>query len=395
MRNLAKKSVAAALSGELSGLPRRVLELRADGGPAAFTKLNTLLAGLDSDDRYRDWATYYGAATGRVSGRGFQPQNLPRGGAIEDVDAAILDVMSGDYKHIQAKYAQPLALIGSLLRTMICAPAGKKLLGADFTTIEPRILSLLADDQQKLDEFRTFDAGSGWDIYIATYARVFGVKPETVTKQQRAIAKIMVLALGYGGSLEAVKNVAPPDVQLTDSEILNIVARWRLAHPKITRLWRELDRAAWRAVRTPREVFRVGRHLAFECDSDRYLSLKLPSGRSIIYPDARLGADDYGRGHVVFKDNARGQWIDVRGYPGIWAENATSGLARDVLTDAMLRLDDAGFEIVLTVHDEIVVEVSENSACIEEFTKLMTTVPSWAPELPVAAKIWTDRRYTK
>ena len=112
----------------------------------------------------------------------FSLQNLPRGGAIEDVDAAIRDVMSGDYKHIQAKYAQPLALIGSLLRTMICAPAGKTLLGADFTTIEPRILSLLADDQQKLDEFRTFDAGSGWDIYIATYARVFGVEPETVTK---------------------------------------------------------------------------------------------------------------------------------------------------------------------------------------------------------------------
>ena len=303
MRSLTKKSVAAHLAGELSDLPRRVLELRADGGPAAFTKLNTLLAGLDPDDRYRDWSIYHGAGTGRVAGHGFQPQNLPRGGAIKDIDAAIADVMRGDYEHVRSKYGRPLALIGNLLRPMLCAPVGKKLQGADLATIEPRALSLLADDQQKLDEFRAFDAGSGWDIYIATYARVFGVTPETVNALQRQIAKIMVLALGYGGSLKAVRNVAPPDVQLTDSEILEIVARWRFAHPKSRDFGASsiVQRGAQCARRG--KSFWSGNICAFECDAGRYLS---PGTAFRALDHLPRCASRRGRSpsrHVVFKDN--------------------------------------------------------------------------------------------
>jgi DNA polymerase len=170
----------------------------------------------------------------------------------------------------------------------------------------------------------------------------------------------------------------------------------RAAHPAIVKFWREIDCAAWTAVRERGRVIRCG-PVAFKC-SGAFLLLKLPSGRKISYPLPRILGDE-GEQHVVFADNAAGQFLDCRhgqgAYGGLWTENVVSGIARDLLAEAMLRIEAAGYPIILHVHDEIVAEVPLGSGSRDEFIRLMTRRPAWALELPMAANAWQDSRYTK
>jgi DNA polymerase len=171
---------------------------------------------------------------------------------------------------------------------------------------------------------------------------------------------------------------------------------WRVAHPAIKRFWHKIDRAAWTAVRERGRITHCG-PVAFRC-TGAFLQLKLPSGRKLSYPQPRIVGDEHEQS-VVFADNGAGQFKDCRhgngAYGGLWTENVVSGIARDLLADAMLRLEAAGYPIVLHVHDEIVAEVPEGFGSAENFTQLMTRKPSWALELPIAASAWSGPRYCK
>jgi DNA polymerase len=177
---------------------------------------------------------------------------------------------------------------------------------------------------------------------------------------------------------------------------IGIIRAWRAAHPNIKQLWGRLDRAAWTAVQERGRVVRCG-VVRFQCNGI-FLQLTLPSGRALSYPQPRIIGDEREQ-HVVFADNAAGQFQDCRhgqgAFGGTWAENVVSGIARDLLADAMLRIEAAGYPIVLHVHDEVVAEVPEGFGDADEFTHLMTRKPSWALDLPIAAKAWTGTRYTK
>jgi DNA polymerase len=395
-KTLDKKAIERLLTGELPPQVQRVLELRQGGAQAAVKKINALLARVGDDDRVRGAFRYHGAATGRWAGEGFQPQNLKRP-AVGDIDAAIAAVATGDYAHVKERYERPLAVVGDCSRSMITAAPGHVLIGADFSSIESRVLAWVAGEQWKLDAYRRYDAthDPADEPYRVTAASIFHIAPDNVTKEQRSVGKTCDLALGFQGGLKAFRKFEPD--RFTDKEIEDFKKKWRDTHPCIRQFWHDVDRAAWTAVRERGRVVQCGR-VFFKC-TGAFLQLKLPSGRKLSYPFPRIEIEDIRHQAVVFADNAAGQFKDVRhgngAYGGLWTENVVSAIARDVLAEAMQRVETAGYAITLTVHDEIVAEVPIGFGCAEQFTDLMTHKPAWALDLPIAASAWSGQRYCK
>jgi DNA polymerase bacteriophage-type len=279
---------------------------------------------------------------------------------------------------------------------MICAAPDRVLIGADFSSVESRVLAWVADEHWKLDAYRRFDAtrDPGDEPYRATAAAIFHVPPSEITNEQRNVGKTCDLAFGFMGGIAAWRKFEPD--RFNDDGVKQFNTNWRATHPAIKRFWYSIDRAALTAVRERGRVVRCG-PVAFK-STGAFLLLKLPSGRKISYPAPRA-VGDAERQHVTFLDNAAGQFTECRGgqgaYGGLWTENVVSGIARDLLADAMLRIEAAGYPIVIHVHDEIVAEVPEGFGSTDEFTRLMTQKPAWALELPIAAKAWIGKRYTK
>jgi DNA polymerase len=385
------------LDPELVPAVRQVLELRLGGAQAAVKKIDALLARAGDDGRVRGAFRYHGASTGRWVGEGFQPQNLKRP-LVEDISAAISAVGTGDYAHVCSLYPKPLSVVGDCSRSMIVAAPGHVLIGADFGAIESRVLAWVAGEKWKLDAYNRYDATHDPrdEPYCETACRIFRVPSGTYTKDspKRNIGKVCDLAFGYMGGINAWRKFEPD--RFTDEEVKRFNAEWRATHPAIKRFWYNIDRAALTAVRERGRVIRCGPVL-FK-STGAFLLLKLPSGRKLSYPQPRAVGNEQ-RQHVVFADNAAGQFCDCRNgqgaYGGLWTENIVSGIARDLLADAMLRIEAAGYPIVLHVHDEVVAEVPEGFGRTDEFTHLMTRKPAWALDLPIAAKAWTGKRYTK
>jgi DNA polymerase bacteriophage-type len=389
---LDKKTIEQHLeAGNLPRQVRRALELRLGGAQAAAKKIETLLVRADDGDRVRGSFRFHGAGTGRFSAEGVQPQNLKKRGTVDNIDAAIAAITTGDFQHVKSLYPKPLAVVGDCTRAMICAASGKVLIGADFSSIESRILSWIAGEEWKIDSYRRHDAtrDAADEPYRVTAAAIFHVQPGAITKEQRNLGKTCDLAFGYQGGVAAFRKFSDA---FSDDEVKIFNQEWRASHPAIKRFWYDIDRAALTAVRERGRVVRCG-SIAFKSNGT-FLQLKLPSGRKISYPFARAVGDEQ-RQHVVFQDNASGKFTETRGYGGIWVENTVSGIARDLLAEAMLRLEGAGYLIILHVHDEIVAEVPVGFGSTEEFTHLMTRRPAWALDLPIAASAWTGSRYTK
>ena len=397
---LSKKAIERQFErGALPMLTRRVLELRLAGAQSAVKKIDALLARAGNDDRIRGAFRYHGASTGRWAGEGFQPQNLKRP-AIEDLDAAIAAVASGDITRVKELHEPPLAIVGDCSRAMIIAAPEHELIGGDFSMVEARVLACLANEDAKLDVFRRFDRSGDLAThpYVIAAAKALHIAPARISKgsPEYQIGKIVELAFGYQGGLNAWRRFDPD--RCTDDEVHAFKHEWRAAHPHIVQFWHDLDRAAWLAVRDPGRVVPCG-VVAFKVVGS-YLKLLLPSGRKLSYPFPRIIRDDYGS-HVVFSDNSNGQFKDCRhglgAYGGLWTENVVQAVARDLLAEAMLRIEAAGYPIVLHVHDEVVAEVPIGFGSTNEFTQLMTQVPSWATAtgLPLAASAWRSERYAK
>jgi DNA polymerase len=396
--SLDKKTIEALLDQD-NGLPpavRRVLQLRLDGGQAAARKLSTLLATVGDDGRVRGAFKFHAAATGRWGGSRFQPQNLKKP-KLENVEGAIAVISTGSYEHVRKLY-QPLSVIGDISRSLICAAPGCTLIGADFSSIESRILAWISCEQWKTDAFKRYDAtqNAADEVYCATACRIFGVPVGTFTKNspERVIGKTADLAFGYQGGLAAWRKFQPD--RFSDEEVERFKDQWRNAHPNIKKLWHRLDRAAWTAVQQRGRLVRCG-VVTFKCNG-AFLRLTLPSGRVLCYPQPRIIGDEHEQ-RVLFSDNAAGRFQDCRhgqgAYGGLWTENVVSSIARDLLAETMLRIEAAGYPIVLHVHDEVVAEVPEGFGSTNQFIHLMTRKPAWALDLPIAAKAWTAARYCK
>ncbi len=324
------------------------------------------------------------------------------------------------------------ALTSNAIRGCLIAPPGKKLVVADHANIEGRGVAWLAGERQKLDAFAAYDAGVGPDLYRLAFARAFGVDPENVTGRYRQIGKVMELMLGFEGGvgafitgaatydidLDALADAALPHVPeatrnaaidflhwrqsfekgghmpfgLTERQFVaceSLKRLWRDANPAIVAFWPKLKNAAIMAINRPGEVYKAGR-LKLQ-RSGAWLRIRLPSGRFLSYPGVRIDNDT-----ITYMGAQGRRWARLKTYGGKLCENATQGLARDVLAANMAAIEAAGYSIVLTVHDEIIAEAPDaphfNAA---HLSALMSRPPAWANGLPLAAAGFESYRYRK
>lgn len=407
-----------------------LLRLRVMSTRNSVAKYQSVLNWTNSDGRMRGTLQFRGASrTGRFSGRGPQFQNLARPSmkqdeiedAIECVKARTVDLFYDDVGKV----------LSNCLRGLIIAPEGKKLVVADFSNIEGRVLAWLAGEKWKIQAFRDFDAGKGHDLYKMTYGRTFGVDPAKVTKAQRQMGKVLELALGYGGGAGAfasfarlygvdlhgmaaeVRRTAPAAVYagaeesyetyflpkgLTegmDKEVFvacdTVKRMWRDANPKIAKLWKDVGKAVNDALLSP-EVSEVRGIIADR--KANYLRLRLPSGRYLVYPDAKT-EDDGGFSYMGVQQFTR-KWTRIRSYGSKCVENLVQGIACDVLLESLLRMDAAGYKAVLTIHDEVITEVPDTSAfSYERMAEVMAQAPEWALDMPLAVDGYESKRYRK
>jgi DNA polymerase len=393
LASLNKRSVSAVLAHDPGEAVRRVLTLRRDGARASVHKLKRLLVMVEADARLRGTLRFHAAHTGRWSGKGYQPQNLKRP-ETENIDAAVDAVLSGDIARVR-ELGAPLTIAGDIQRSVICAAPGHKLIAGDFSAIESRVLAWFAGEEWKLANYREYDATGRPELepYCATATRMLKRTVTPADDAGRQIGKTADLALGFGGTLKAWRRFNPDD-ERTDGEIDLNIAEWRHAHPATTEFWKDLNLACKQAVHTGGKINR-GNRFSFTMEHGT-LFITLPSGRRLAYPQARLGPGKYeGRREVYFKSNARGGWADERNWYGTFTENVVQATARDLLAHAMLRLERAGYPVVLHVHDEVVCEVPEDFGSEDEFRRIMLDLPDWAAGLPVAGKVRSGKRYAK
>ena len=395
--DLTAETVQEALHREdLDDDTRELLEIRRSLARSSSAKYRAIISRASADGRIRGSLLYHGAGTGRWAGAGIQPQNFPSRIKTSAPPEDLLEcILKGGLGLHNALYDDdPMSSAGAITRSVLTAKEGHDLIAADYSAIEGRGLAWLAGEETELAVYR-----SDQDVYVAAAAMILGKPYEAVTKEERqSPGKVATLACGYGGSVGAVRNFGGEG--MTDDEIkARIVYPWRDAHPMTVRFWRELEEACTAAVANPGLPY-YARAIAFRVQGG-FLLCRLPSGRLLYYydPDIRPTETSWGEikdavTYMSVDGNSR-KWTRTSTYGGKLAENVTQAICRDILADAMVRVERAGYPIVLTVHDEIVCEVPEGFGSVQELEALMCIRPKWAPGFPIAASGYRSKRYKK
>ena len=331
---------------------------------------------------------YHGASTGRWSSVGVNMQNNPRP-SFSDTDECIELFPQKDPALINMLYGDVSEALSSCIRGMLKAPPGRKLVVADYSQIEARVLPWLAGQNDVLDVFR-----SGQDVYKHTAAKIYRKPVEAIDSDERFVGKVAVLALGYQGGAKAFQSMAKVyGVDIDEPRADQIKTDWRKANPKIVQFWFDLEAAAIAAVENPGTTHRVG-SVAFRVFRG-FLFIRLPSGRLLAYYAPTMAPGRFGNLQVSFMgtNSVSRKWERQTTYGGKLSENIAQAVARDLMALAMIRTTDAGYDIVLSVHDELIAETTDGT--IDEFSKLMCELPEWADGLPVAADGFESQRYRK
>lgn len=323
------------------------------------------------------------------SGRLVQVQNLPQN-HIVDLELARNLVKQGRFGDVELFYDSTPRVLSELIRTAFIPKQGCRFLVADFSAIEARVLAWLSGEQWRLDVF-----ASHGKIYEASASAMFHVPIEEITKGSplRQKGKISELALGYGGSVGALTSMGALDMGLKGEELPSLVSAWRSANPHITKFWWDVDAAAIKTF-TEKKKTRIGR-ITFEYKSG-ILFAELPSGRKLAYVKPRMAVNRFGRNGLTYEGiGESGKWCRIETYGPKLVENIVQGTARDILAEAMLRLKKKGFDILMHVHDEAVLEVPEGISSVEEVCGIMAEQPRWAEGLPLRADGYECAFYKK
>ena len=341
-----------------------------------------------TDGRLHGLVQFYGASrTGRWAGRLLQVQNLPRN-KMDELDVAREMVKQRDIEGLDLIFGNVPDVLKQLIRTGLIAKEGYTFHVSDFNSIEARVLAWYAGEKWVLDVFR--DHGK---IYEATAAQMFNVPIDEVDGELRQKGKVSTLALGYQGSVGALIAMGAIDMGLKEDELKPLVDGWRRANKKIVSFWYDVQRAAVRAIEN-KGVVRLHKGLKFFCRKG-FLFIQLPSGRRLSYARVKLEEGDYGPKIVYEGQGDKVGFSTLDTYGGKLVENIVQATARDILAEAMQRLDENGYNIVFHVHDEAVAEVEKNTRTIKEMNDIMSIVPDWAEGLPLGAEGYETDYYKK
>ena len=390
LESLAKADVHAA-HDTATGAVKEVLELRGDLAKSSVKKYQAMQNVAGSDGRARGLIQFYGAGrTGRFAGRLVQVQNLPRN-YLTDLDQARTLVRTGNLDALELLYESVPDTLSQLIRTAFIPSTSHRFIVADFSAIEARVIAWLAGETTTLTAFR-----EGKDLYCETASRMFGVPVEKhgINAELRQKGKIAVLACGYGGSVGALKAMGALGMGLAEHELKPIVDAWRAANPHIVQLWADVEEAVIAAI-TSRQPIRL-RNLRFGIESG-ILFIELPSGRRLAYVQPRLGENRWGGTSITYTGTTTARrWGQLETYGGKLVENIVQAIARDLLVTGMHAVAKAGHQIVMHVHDEIVIDEPENSGfTVTDACELMSTLPAWADGLPLDAEGYECDYYRK
>ena len=369
------------------------LEIRERLSKSSIAKYKKMIDVACSDGRARGLLQFYGAVTGRWAGRLIQVQNLPQN-HIPDLDIAREIVKNGNLDLLEMMYDSPSDILSQCIRTAIIPKPGYKFIVADFSAIEARVIAWLAGEQWRLDVFR-----SHGKIYEASASQMFKVPIEQITKGSplRQKGKIAELALGYQGSVGALKSMGALKMGLTEEELQPLVDTWRLSNYKIVQFWYDTENKVIEAIEN-RTTVRINKYLRVIYKRGM-LFIELPSGRRLAYPKPKVvGHDKFpGKKKIIYQviNENTYQWGEVDTYGGKLVENIVQATARDCLAHSMLKLDELGYRIVMHVHDEIVIEIEENRDELEKVCDIMGEEIPWAPGLPLRADGYECSYYQK
>jgi DNA polymerase len=389
VENLSKKNVQE-LVGETEGEVKETLKLRLLMAKTSVRKYEALERAVCSDGRVHGLLQFYGAnRTGRWAGRLVQVQNLPQN-HLEDLKLARDLVKEGRFEDIELLFGNTPGVLSELIRTAFVPKEGHRFIVADFSAIEARVISWLAREKWRLEVF-----ASHGKIYEAAASMMFHVPIEEVTKGSplRQKGKISELACGYGGGVGALKAMGALEMGVEEDELQGLIDNWRTANPRIVNFWWEVDKAAITAVK---ERTKTRTHGIIFTYQSGMLFVTLPSGRNLVYVKPKLMLNKFGREGLTYEGiGATKKWERIETYGPKIVENIVQATSRDLLADAMLRLDQAGFAIVAHVHDEVICEVPEGESSVEEICSFMSKGPKWAQGLPLTADGYECEFYQK
>ncbi|MDR9857784.1 DNA polymerase [Paenibacillus sp. VCA1] len=394
VENLQKGTVSKLIDKLDEGKARRVLEIRQELSKTSVKKYQAMQTVACADGRVRGLLQFYGAnRTGRWAGRLVQVHNLPKN-KMETLELARQLVRDRNVGMLKFVYGNVPDTLSQLIRTAFIAPDGKKLLVADFSAIEARVLAWLADEQWRLEVF----AGHG-KIYEASASQMFGIPLEMIDKELRQKGKVSELALGYQGGKGALISMGALDMGLSEAELPEIVLRWRNANRRICDLWYSLEAAAIEVMETGQSVGVRGIIMARESHHGSgldFFTITLPSGRKLYYVEPTLALNDFGKQALHYKgpDQQTGKWTTISTYGGKLVENIVQAIARDCLAVTLMRVEQAGYDTVLHVHDEIGVE-SDRPEELDRILEIMAQPIAWAPGLPLKGAGFVTDFYMK
>ena len=410
LENLQKETIKTALDTQtLTPEIKRLLEIRQSLGKSSVGKLKSMKNWACPDNRVRGSFLYHGASTGRWAGKGIQPHNYPRE-SYKDHD--ILKILTLGVTQVDEAYGCTIQAASKCLRGMIVPKEGHSFYCADFSQIEARVLAWLAGEDKVLSAFR-----SKLDLYMVAAAEIYNKPYESITKEERALGKVCVLALGYQGWLGAFAQMAniygvrvdigntagmsPEQIKERQEEKeQGIIIRWREANQKIVAFWKGVETAAISAIKDPGSAYCYG-EIKYGV-KDGFLKCRLPSGRLLSYykPGIKTAVTKYGVKKEVITfwgmDSFTDQWSELTTYGGKLTENIVQAVARDLLVTGILQVEEAGYNVVMHVHDEVVAEVHDSEGKkIEDFCRVISKPPVWAVDCPIEAEGWTGKRYRK
>lgn len=387
--SLTKTTMDDLIASQSDPTVKKVLQLRQESGKISIKKYDVFERAVCEDGRIHGTLQFYGSRTGRWAGRLIQPQNLPRN-SFDDFPLARELVKAEDWETLDMCYPSMNDVFSTLIRTAFVPSEGKAYAVADYSAIEARVIAWLADEKWRIQSFH-----EGKDIYCQSASQMFGVPVEKhgVNSHLRKKGKIAELACGYGGNIGALKAFGADKMGLSDTDMADIIAKWRSASPNICLLWKTFDRMASRAVKMPGRPMSGPKGMTFTV-RDGVLEVVLPSGRCLIYQNPRF--ENNGFVYDGLNQTTR-KWEAVNTWGGKLTENVVQAIARDCLALAIDRMAAKGYLPVMHIHDEVVVEVP--SADREEHLKAVEDIMAepipWAEGLELTAAGFTADYYQK